>query len=327
MGVIFYLNYTKALQNLDEKLLDAMRLCSYTLECEEFRFDFAKKGKLQTYKLYKDGGAPRSYFPIPGSEKNLLVISLDSRHYALKKTQIEKKFLVEFLVSLGVVALVSLLFAFYALWPLQKALRLTEEFVKDILHDFNTPLSILRLNASMLQQKHPDDKKIKRIEGAVESVLSLQKNLRSYLSGHALQKERFDLRESVAEQIALLEKNYPHVTFENDVPKTPLECNKSACERILENLLSNAAKYNDKNGFVKVWLQDTKLLIQDNGKGIYNPKKIFERFYKEQERGIGIGLHIVKKLCEEMEIPIEVQSEVAKGTTFALDLKKVIFHG
>ncbi len=62
------------------------------------------------------------------------------------------------------------------------------------------------------------------------------------------------------------------------------------------------------------------MAIKDTGKGIKHPEKVFTRFYKEQERGIGIGLHIVKKLCDEMKIPIRLESEVNVGSTFELDL-------
>ncbi len=68
-------------------------------------------------------------------------------------------------------------------------------------------------------------------------------------------------------------------------------------------------------------MQNSVLYIEDTGKGIKNPSKVFERFYKEQERGIGIGLHIVKKLCEELGIEITLQSEIGQGTSFFLNLK------
>ena len=60
--------------------------------------------------------------------------------------------------------------------------------------------------------------------------------------------------------------------------------------------------------------------------GIQNTKKIFDRFYKEQDRGIGIGLHIVKKLCEELSIKIKVQSQINFGTKFTLNLSQLTKH-
>jgi len=53
-------------------------------------------------------------------------------------------------------------------------------------------------------------------------------------------------------------------------------------------------------------------------KGIKYPNKIFDRFYKEHELGLGIGLHIVKNLCDELGIKIKVQSKIDQGTTFIL---------
>ncbi|HIE35094.1 MAG TPA: ATP-binding protein, partial [Campylobacterales bacterium] len=59
-------------------------------------------------------------------------------------------------------------------------------------------------------------------------------------------------------------------------------------------------------------------------KGIKKPDKVFDRYYKEQDRGIGIGLHIVKKLCDELMIPIHIKSKENKGTEIGLNLAHVI---
>ena len=75
----------------------------------------------------------------------------------------------------------SILFSFYALYPLRNALRLTQEFVKDILHDVNTPISTMRLNLSLLQEEIGENNKIKRIERGIENILLLQENLKSHL--------------------------------------------------------------------------------------------------------------------------------------------------
>ena len=64
-----------------------------------------------------------------------------------------------------------------------------------------------------------------------------------------------------------------------------------------------------------------KLIISDSGYGIKNPKKIFHRFYTEHSQGMGIGLHIVKKLCDEMNIDISVSSKEKEGSKFTLSLK------
>ena len=103
-----------------------------------------------------------------------------------------------------------------------------------------------------------------------------------------------------------------------------VETNRDAFSRIIDNLLSNAGKYNKKGGKVSIRFENQTLIIEDTGKGIKNPKRVFDRFYKEQERGIGIGLHIVKKLCDELKIEIRLQSKIDEGSTFILNLQKLI---
>jgi K+-sensing histidine kinase KdpD len=51
---------------------------------------------------------------------------------------------------------------------------------------------------------------------------------------------------------------------------------------------------------------------------------VFDRYYKEQDRGIGIGLHIVKKLCDELRVPIKIKSKENQGTAIILNLSKII---
>ena len=93
--------------------------------------------------------------------------------------------------------------------------------------------------------------------------------------------------------------------------------------RILDNLLSNAAKYNKPGGSVTVTLTQSHLIVQDTGKGIENPQKVLQRYYKEQERGLGLGLHIVQKLCNELNINLEIQSTKGRGTIVILDFSAV----
>ena len=65
------------------------------------------------------------------------------------------------------------------------------------------------------------------------------------------------------------------------------------------------------------------LRIEDSGIGIINIDKIFERYYKESDRGFGIGLHVVKKLCDELDIRVTAKSQQQKGTIFSLDLNRL----
>ena len=325
IGTLFFINFQKDIQTLDEKLLSQMQICSFNLKCKEFRIDFVVHKEEKLYTLYKDRTGLSSYYPLPNSTKHIMLLNLTIDKYDKKIIKIKKSYIWNFSAVLIIVFLLSVLFSLYSLYPLRNALVLTQEFIKDILHDFNTPLSSMRLNSSMLKKEIGENEKVNRIEQSIESILSLQKHLRSYLQKHELQEEEFNLKSLLTGQANLLHINYQSITFNIDVGNINITTNKEAFTRITDNILTNAAKYNIEKGFVNItYNKNSKTLsIRDSGKGIKNPKLIFNRFYKEQERGIGIGLHIVKKLCDELNIKISVKSSINEGSTFTLNLSKL----
>jgi signal transduction histidine kinase len=101
-----------------------------------------------------------------------------------------------------------------------------------------------------------------------------------------------------------------------DIENEIIYSNKNALSRIIYNLISNACKYNTSNGFIEIKMKNKTLTISNSSYGIKNPSKIFDRFYKESERGLGIGLHIVDKLCRELGIrkKLEVKNNIVTIT-------------
>ncbi len=322
LSSIYYLNYTKEVKVLDDHLFTQMRLCSFDLKCERFTIDFVPMHDQENYKLYKDHTGLSSYFPIPGATEYLMVFHLPLKEYEKEMKALKETALLEFIAVLAVIFVLSIIFSLYALHPLRSALLLTQEFIKDILHDFNTPLASLRLNSAMLKREIGDNDKVTRIEQSVQNVLDLQQNLRSYLHDHAHQKEEIELKSLISQRIDMLIRSYPDINFSVMMEPVKIKTNPEAFTRILDNLLSNAAKYNKQGGSVNVSFESAGSILQiiDTGKGIKEPTRIFERFYKEQDRGIGIGLHIVRKLCEELKIKIKVESKLDQGSTFSLNL-------
>ncbi len=325
LSILFYTIYKRELANLDSSLFAQMRICSFDLKCPKFKIDFEESGSKELYTLKRGSEGVYSLFPIGGGSRYLLKIVYPSKSYRAETAEIRKEVAAEFLLTEAVLLVLSILFSLYSINPLRQALKLTREFVRDILHDFNTPLSIIRLNVKMLEKECPKSSKSSRIEEAVETLLRLQANLRDYLGGHELKSETFRLDTLAAERVSLIQKGYPEIEFTTSLDPLEVESGKDALTRIVDNVVTNAAKYNRRGGRVSVVLDAAakKLTIEDTGIGIENPKKVFERFYKEQERGMGIGLHIVKKLCDQTSIGVEVESEKGKGTRFIFDLGKV----
>ena len=324
LSVIIMQDYKQERLSIDDQVRNQMKICSFDLKCEGLKLDFVPKSKqTKVRKLYKKGDL-YSFFEVPTADGYLLKIVLPKKRYDAMISTLKSDLMQKFILYALLIALLSFLFSLYALRPLKKALELNEEFVKDILHDINTPLSSLVVNFKLFQKEIGKNRKIERMHSSVSTILSLQNNLRAFLDDSYLQKERFDLHKTVQERIISFQTLYPNISFHVQIDGYTLDTNQDAFVRILDNLLSNACKYNDHDGTVQVATQDDLLRIKDSGHGIQNVKKVFERYYKETDRGLGIGMHIVKKLCDALKIEIRIESEAGKGTIISLDLAAVI---
>jgi len=324
MTVVMWQNFERVKQGIGEQIKSQMEVCRYDAKCQGFDVDFIKKAKgLETKKLYT-GQNVYAYFDIPTVENFLMKVSLDRAAYHAQIEQARSEFVGDFMLYSVVILFLSFLFSLYALWPLRKALRVNEEFARDILHDFNTPISSMMINFRLFRDEIGANKKLDRLENNIETIVALQHNLRAFLVDMETQKETFDLREVLRKRVEYFQALYTDCTYDLEMPVVRVSCNKDALIRIMDNLLSNAGKYNRLDGEVHIRYGVNRIKIADTGKGIAEPKKIFERFYKEQARGTGIGMHIVRKLSDEMGVGIAVESVLGQGTTVTVDLSNII---
>jgi signal transduction histidine kinase len=304
-----------------------MQLCNYSLDCKDFELSFVPKVKQMTYTLLKSENGVSTLFPVEGGDDFYLKLFYTQKDYHNDVHFLHKRAFFNFLIWLMVILVLSILFSLYLLYPLRNALLLTREFVKDILHDFNTPISTMRLNLSLLHKEIGENKKLSRVERSIENILLLQENLREYLHSTKSERELIKLLELMEERVHLLENSYPNLSYSVKISHdTLLYSERNSLIRIVDNLLSNASKYNKPYGEVRIVFDEVQktLKISDTGKGIKNPKRVFERFYKEHERGVGIGLHIVQKLSNELGISIKLETNLNEGTTVKLGFQKIV---
>ncbi len=311
--------------DFDQNIFTQMRLCSFDLECPDFQIDFKEKGDQKPLLLYKLDNGIEAYFVVPSSKDYFLTMRYEGEKYKLAKQAVMNGSIGKFVFYLLLIALISVLFSLYALSPMKRAIVLIEEFIKDILHDFNTPMSSIILNSALLESDDKNRQNIFRIQQSAQQILRLEENLKSYLGELQTQKEIFDLVEMLRQEQKCLQKVYSAINWKIEGETIKLYTSKVAFSRIISNILENAAKYNKRKGniTIKIDSKNRSMKIIDTGLGIENPEKIFERFYSEHDRGTGIGLHIVKKLAKELNILIEVESSIGKGSSFQLSLKEL----
>jgi two-component system OmpR family sensor kinase len=318
LGVIAFSYYHDRVKGIEEKLFLEMKNYSFTLEGERFGVAIVPAGSDETFALHEDAEEYYGFFPIPFVEdQQLKIIYPKARLQPLLDKEKQRVTLI-FTAASVVTALFALFYSLYSMGPLRRALGLLEEFLKDMVHDLNTPVTSILLNTRLLR-KGMEEARLVRIEQSARTIGALHQNLASYLNDLPMQKSLTSLAPLVSERVAYYAALYPGLTFNETLDESSAEVNRDALIRILDNLFSNASKYNKTDGSVTVNLTDKVLTVQDTGIGIKEPAKAFERFYKEGERGLGIGLHIVKKLCDEMGVVITLQS-TSNGTTFTLTL-------
>ncbi|MBF7047692.1 HAMP domain-containing histidine kinase [Campylobacter volucris] len=234
--------------------------------------------------------------------------------------------------SLICVGIVGYFILKFALKPLEMKINFLNNFIKDTTHEINTPISAILMSIESLEKKQDFThlKPLKRIKIAALTLSHIYSDLTflNFYQAYSSNKEWIFLKPLIIERIEyfkifLEQKN---ITLKLDLQdESKILINKEQFFKMFDNLLGNAIKYNIKNGHIEINLYKEKLMIKDSGCGISetNLSKIFDRYmrFNNDQGGFGIGLSLVKKICDEHRINIEVQSKLKEGTCFALTWK------
>jgi two-component system OmpR family sensor kinase len=230
---------------------------------------------------------------------------------------------------LSVQALLLLLFGLLswrlaksAIRPLEESIDLLDTFIKDLIHDLNTPLTAIKLNLTVLGELEPklrESRVLQRLQESARTVSELHENLTILLEEKTFQTERLNLCPLIREVVEIQRPLHPGIRFELECDRFMAILHPGAFRQILQNLLSNAGRYNRPGGYVRIHHRGSTLLIEDSGKGIEDPQKVFEREYSG-EGSSGLGLDIVKRLAMAMQIGIDIRRNKTGGTTVLLTL-------
>ena len=228
---------------------------------------------------------------------------------------------------------------------LQKTNTELDHFVYSASHDLRSPLTSIRGLIQLLEMQidcseeidkepiHLMTKTINKMDKFIADILDYSLNTRT-----ALAHEKINFEALIKSSWEDLE--YMDIDFK---PKLTLDIQQNAhffsdpkrITIILNNLISNAIKYHDKNKtdhFINISIAtDNKkatIVIEDNGIGIREDyiDKIFEMFHRATtlSTGSGMGLYIVKETVEKLKGAIDVASELQKGTKFSINIPNSI---
>ncbi len=226
---------------------------------------------------------------------------------------------------------------------LDDASQNSKQFVADAAHELRTPLTVLRgelehlVQDPLLRVEHRDRlgsllEEVERLSKIVAGILALSR----LDAGDALKEwgmlDLGQLAVTTAEQIALLAEDKNISITLTSAPCVPVRGNRARLKEVVLNLLDNAIKYTPNGGEIhlKVEANHTHALLEIADTGIGIPAKalphVFDRFYRvDQARlldpdGTGLGLAVVKSICNAHGGLVDVQSVVGRGSRFRVTM-------
>ncbi|MCW8822018.1 MAG: HAMP domain-containing histidine kinase [Sulfurovum sp.] len=209
--------------------------------------------------------------------------------------------------------------------PMRDSMERMNLFIQDTTHELNTPISTILTNIEMLETfgKCEENKELKRIEIASKSLSRIYDDLTYLNLNHNYYRhiESLDMSDLLRERMVYFSTMAEHkglileISIDTDIV---LEIDKNDATRLVDNLVTNAIKYNKPKGLLKVNLTKAFLSVGDTGIGIQKKDldSIVCRFKRanKSEGGFGIGLDIVNQVVNSYGFVLNINSEPDKGT-------------
>jgi two-component system sensor histidine kinase/response regulator len=215
--------------------------------------------------------------------------------------------------------------------------------LRKVIHDLKTPLLSMGASAKLLLRKSNSEESLDFLRSIYENSLNLTRWLEELLlfsdspfKGMISEMKEVEIQTLVKRTVDLLKASGRdkeiEIEFRADSNLPPVFCNERWMQRGLENVLLNALKYTPGGGKVQISVvasadrESVEIIVKDNGIGIYaeDLTRIFEPFQRGRnasgEKGMGLGLSLVKEVVDFHAGKIDVQSEPQKGSTFSIVL-------
>lgn len=276
-----------------------------------------------------------------GMERNLIIVDYTINHVLYK-------IIIIVLACFAVAFLSSLLSeqerkTKTKLWEMEDHVRHVEkmaavgEMAAGLAHEIKNPLASLRSSIQLLQGDMDYDSDRYKL---MDIILREADRLSSLVSDFLLfakppvgKLEKVDINMVLSETVELFEKDstWSKISVTKDIASDVwVEIDSAHLRQILWNLLLNAVEALEDEGFVNIKMYPLKsryavVEITDNGCGISKERirTIFNPFFTTKPDGTGLGLSIVHRIVGAYGCWLDVESEVGRGTTFTLKLKRV----
>jgi signal transduction histidine kinase len=228
---------------------------------------------------------------------------------------------------------IFLSFSMSILKPLFKSDEKLELSIKETIHELNIPVSTIKMNTQLLEKTITDEKSLKRldrIKQASNNLLKLYENMEYNIKKEIdkIDKQEIyldDLVKNCVDKFADIKKD---TKIYVDVPNIRVLTDINGFEKTIDNLISNAIKYNlTENPIVEIKYKDNIFSVFNTGEKIdtKNLFIVFDKYFQENSSkdGFGLGLALVKEFCDKNRISINIDT-LENGNRFNLNLKNLL---
>ncbi|GAA4282380.1 sensor histidine kinase [Gaetbulibacter aestuarii] len=236
--------------------------------------------------------------------------------------------------------------ALYQLVKQRKISEIKTDFINNMTHEFKTPIATINLaldsirNPKIIEDKDKVMRYLnmikeenKRMHAQVENVLRISKLEKNELN---ISKDRVELHDLIYDAIThvelIVEDRKGYIKTHFDAEQCTVLANETHFTNVIVNILDNAIKYSPNAPKIDVYTENvgTNILlkIKDQGSGMSKAaaKRVFEKFYREHTgnihnvKGHGLGLAYVKRIVDDHQGYVSVESEKDKGSIFTIRL-------
>ncbi|WP_373035589.1 sensor histidine kinase [Sulfurimonas sp.] len=215
--------------------------------------------------------------------------------------------------------------------PMKDAMHLLDTFIKDTTHELNTPVSTIMTNIELIDKNKIEDehliKSINRIDIGAKTISNIYDDLTFLMLNNKIisNNQDINLKELIEQRVEYFSilANIKKIKITTDLnPEATLHIDQKKVSKLVDNILSNAIKYNKIDGSIYITLETNKLSIKDTGKGIKQESisLMLDRYarFDKVVGGFGIGLNIVKMICIEYNLTIDIKSELDNWTEVSI---------
>ena len=263
-----------------------------------------------------------------------LIIILFLNYFFIARFGLNQENFIYIIMPLVIVGLgVFLSFSMSVLKPLFKSDEKMEQSIKETIHELNIPVSTIKMNTQLLEKTITDEKSLKRLERikqASNNLLKLYENMEYNLKKEIdkIENQEFYLDDLVKSCVEKFEDIKKETTILVDIPNIRVYTDLNGFEKTIDNLISNAIKYNTKHSpIVEIKYKNNIFSIFNTGEKIdtKNLFIVFDKYFQENQTkdGFGLGLAMVKEFCDKNKIAINIDT-LENGNRFNLNLKNLL---